>query len=121
MKRPVFLTIWLVLMSLGALNGLYKYIFGNVGLDLPSGYSLPEWVYNTLIVALVIYLVAIILLWMWKKIGFYVLIVDSFIISLVLGLTFTKSPIGLFIVLIFLFIPIGVLYLAMRSVWKNFK
>ena len=117
MKRPLFLTIWLALMTLGNVFSVYSYTLGSASLALALPF-LPSWVMLLFALMSVVGLVAVVMLWMWKKMGFYLVVVLSVVVSAVnllyLGLA------GIFAVVTG-FIGVGILYLAMKPVWQNFK
>jgi hypothetical protein len=116
MKRPVFLTIWLVLIALGSLYSLYTYTLGTASITraLPD---FPSWAFILLDVVALVNLVSVILLWTWKKLGFYLLI-GTAIVSIVFSVL---TPGGLGIAsIIGAGVGVGILYLAMRPAWQHF-
>lgn len=117
MKRPVFLTIWLVLMTIGAVYSLYSYTLGANNLMRVLPRMNPGMIVLYTIISLV-NLAAVILLWTWKKLGFYLVVAIAIIVASlngfvigILGVTATLFPL----------LGIGILYLAMKPVWDNFK
>lgn len=117
MKRPTFLTVWLILMAVSDLFSLYSYTFGssNITSTLPN---FPLWTLPIYIVLIVVQLISVVLLWQWKKVGFY-LVVASAIIAAVLNVI-TLGAIGIGAIIIGL-VGIGILYLAMRPAWQQFQ
>lgn len=117
MKRPMFLTVWLVLMLLGHAYSLYSYTLGTAAIMavLPN---IPGWFFPAMLVLSLAGLAAVYLLWTWKKMGFYLAVGIAVLASLmnivVLGTLGSVSIIGAAV-------GVGILYLAMKPVWKNFK
>lgn len=117
MKRPMFLTIWLILMVLGYVFTLYGNLF-NTASTLALLPGIPSWYFPVMIALSVVALGAIYLIWTWKKLGFYIIVglavlnvVISFMVIGNLGLVSIFGAV----------IGVAILYLAMRPVWKNFK
>lgn len=117
MKRPVFLTIWLSLMTIAAVLAVSAYIFlyKDIATATPD---VPEWVSNLTLITTILQLVAVVLLWMWKKIGFFIEIAAVILATSVAGLL--NGPAGV-MKTIWTIVFLGILYLAMKPVWKNFK
>lgn len=117
MKRPIFLTIWLALMTLGDISSLYSYTLGTSAMAkaLPN---LPSWAFGVLTLLVVLQLVGVIMLWMWKKMGFYMFIASAIIAASVNGAILGAAGVG---TSLFGVIGIAILYLAMKPVWQNFK
>lgn len=117
-KRPIFLTIWLVLLTISGISSVYSHTLGSAGitktLAMSPSLSLMTFV---LLGVMVVNLVAVVMLWMWKKLGFYI-IVASQIFAAILGMVLGTGGI---IVVVFAAISVGILYLAMKPVWQNFK
>ncbi len=123
MKRPLFLTIWLVIMllmstaiTIDSLTYL-KFIF------LTKSYlSLAG------IVAGFVEIWAIIQLFRWKKIGAKLLVSAMAVVFTVTGIdqpnvvsSMSQAIISMSIVLAVNLVLLGILYLAIRPVWRNFK
>lgn len=117
MKRPMFLTIWLVLLSAGYLLSFISSLLATftVGKVLPNLF----WVFLLITLVAAFNLIAISLVWRWSKIGFYVLIL-LIIPSVILNVLNGQVAGGLF-GLIFGLIFMGILYLSMRPVWEKYK
>ncbi|EFH87212.1 hypothetical protein [Ktedonobacter racemifer] len=117
MKRPVFLTIWLILIVLADLFSLYSYTLGAATITraLPN---VPSWAVMLLAILVVVQLVSIALLWMWKKLGFY-LYLGSAAIAFVLNIL-TLGVSGGLTSIFGAVVGAAILYLAMRPVWQNF-
>lgn len=116
-KRPTFLTIWLVLMALAGVYSLYSYTLGAQAIKaaLPS---MPSWVFVPFTSLGLLSLVSVFLLWTWKKLGFYLVIASSIISVLLNGAI--SGLVGI-VAIIFALAGVGILYLAMKPVWQNFK
>ena len=116
MKRPIFLTIWLILIVLGNLYSLYSYTLGTAFITsaLPN---FPSWAFILLDILAVVELIGVALLWMWKKLGFYLFIGAAVIASalniLTLGGLGVTGILGAIL-------GIVILYFAMKPVWSNF-
>ena len=117
MKRPTFLTVWLILIAVADVFSLISYTVGASALTtmMPNFPAWTLWVYDALIV---VQLVSVVLLWMWKKIGFY-LIVGCAIIAAIVNI-YALGVSGV-IGVIFGLAGVGILYLAMRPAWEQFK
>ncbi len=118
MERPRFLTFWLIFGTLGGVNTLIQ--FGRNPSYLMKIY--PNMTSGTLILYMilgVILIMAYVILWKWKKLGFYLYVVTTVAATLlnikVMGpvLGTVGSILGV--------AGLVILYLAMRPVWKNFK
>lgn len=116
MKRPTFLTVWLIFMVLSTVYNLISTIF-NPSKITSVFPNIPTWVFSVSYVQFVISFICIVLLWRWKKIGFYVIVANS-IVSIVINVALLGS-LGI-ISVVFGVIGIGILYLAMRPVWQQF-
>ncbi len=117
MKRPMFLTIWLILLVVLSLFSIFSDVIASMGV-LPIK---PLWSYYISIAFSLVTLGAVYMLWKWKKMGFYIMVgmaVVSFLVGFATG---TVSPLAMALSIIFMAAGIGILYLAMRPVWKNFK
>lgn len=116
MKRPTFLTIWLVLMTISAIYTIYSYTLGSeaVTKTLP----IPAWSLMALALLGVVNLFAVVMLWMWKKMGFYIIIGSTIIAASLNGIIL--GVLG-FVASIMAIVGIVILYLAMKPVWQNFK
>jgi len=113
-KRPTFLTVWLVILTIvGALGVLGIFAMSTAYPNAPS------WAITVLSIAAVVDFLAIIMLWMWKKMGFYLTAAMTAISSMV-GLTISSGTNDLIWVVVSA-VGIGILYLAMKPVWNEFK
>lgn len=123
MKRPIFLTIWLVIMLLFS-----------IALTVDSLTYLPMIRHTKNYVSLVgiaagfLQLFAVVQLLRWRKRGAPLLVSSAVIIFLITGINefYIISNIGLIImsmsiVLLVNGVMLGVLYLAIRPVWKYFR
>lgn len=117
MKRPKFLTIWLVLMALSSLYSLYTYTLGSASI---TSYlrNFPAWALGLFALLSITNIVAIWLLWTWKKIGLYVFFATGMIAASLNGMILGAIGVG---TSIFSIIGVVILYLAMRPVWQAFK
>lgn len=117
MKRPMFLTIWLVLMTIGAIFTLYSYTLGseNITKTLPN---MPSWALIVFALLGVVNLFSVVMLWMWKKMGFYIIIGTAIIVASLNGMILGVAGM---ITSVFAVVGVVILYLAMKPVWQNFK
>jgi hypothetical protein len=123
MKRPKFLTIWLVVMLLFS---------AAIALDsltyLPFIFLTKNYISLVGIVAGFVQIWAVVQLLRWKKIGITLLISSAVTVFLVTAINefsivsrVTQVIESLLIVLVVNIIMLGILYLAIKPVWKNFK
>lgn len=110
MKRPQLLSGLLVFLAIVGILTFVEY-------SINSSYvmSLPLWVRIFYIIISLVYLAASILLWKWKKIGFYIYsaaVLASMIVNFI-AISSSASYLG--------FIGVFVLSFALRPVWKNFQ
>ncbi|HEX7041964.1 MAG TPA: hypothetical protein VF189_01830 [Patescibacteria group bacterium] len=123
MKRPKFLTAWLVLM-----------LIFSVGITVDSLTYLPfifltkSYVSLVGIIAGFMQVWAMIQLLRWKKIGIRLLISSMVIVFLVTAINefYLLSNVGQIIVSLLIVLAVnifmlGILYLSIRPVWENFK
>ena len=117
MKRPKFLTIWLVIMTIAGIFTLYSYTLGSASIAqaLPN---MPSWALTMFALLGAVNLFSVAMLWMWKKLGFYLIIVSAIIAASLNGMILGVAGVG---ASIFTIIGVGILYLAMKPVWQNFK
>lgn len=118
MKRPTFLTVWLVLMFIGGLFSLYSYFVTPATLKVAYP-NIPEWYAPLFGVLSLVQYVGLYLLWTWKKLGFQIA-VGMYIVAIVLNFAILGAATAIF-TLVGGGIGLGILYLAMKPVWKNFK
>ena len=116
MKRPTFLTVWLTLLTLATVSSLFSTLF-NAGKITTVFPNLPAWMFPVSYLQFAITFICIVLLWRWKKIGFYVLVANT-IVTAVLNIALLGS-LGI-ITVFFGLIEMSILYLAMRPVWQQF-
>lgn len=117
MKRPTFLTVWLVLMLLGYVYSLYSYSLG-ASMITAVFPNLPGWFFPAMLILSLAGLVAVYLLWTWKKLGFQ-LAVGLAVLSTVINFMIMGAA-GIVSVILAI-AGVAILYLAMKPVWKNFK
>ncbi len=123
MKRPKFLTVWLILMLLFS-----------VALTVDSLTYLPMIRLTKNYVALLgiaagfLQIFAVFQLLRWKKRGVSFLLSSAIVIFLITGINefsivskVSQIIESMLIVLVFNIIMLGILYLAIRPVWKSFK
>lgn len=113
MKRPWYLTLLLALSLLGA---VFQAFSANSVTKLMPNF--PAWYPMVLMGLAAVDFVAVIMIWKWKIMGFY-LSVGVTAISVVFSLIYAGSA-GMGAV-IFGIIGVALLYFAMRPVWKNFS
>ena len=122
MKRPTFLTVWLVLLSIGAAFS----ILGSLSLlGLPSvpGVSealgvIPSWYGPLLLVLSMIQVAAVVLLWRWKMLGFYLMVGGTGVST---ATSYLVSGPASLLGIVFGIAAVVILYFAMKPVWGNFK
>lgn len=114
MKRPVFLTIMLVILVLGSISQLQTYfnLSASPGSDLGVILMLIVGGVN---------LISAIMLWMWKKIGLYLLIGATIFVSLGSTNLITSGNSQATASLIMNILTLVVVYMSMKPVWKQFK
>ena len=123
MKRSKFLTIWLVLLLLFS-----------IALTVDSLTYLPMIRLTKNYIALIgiaagfVQILAVVQLLRWKKMGISLLLSSAIVIMLITGINefnvvsdINKIIISMLAVLVVNIIMFGILYLAIRPVWKNFK
>lgn len=114
MKRPWYLTLWLIVLVTADLLSIFAFLFGQYQLKtlLPQ---LPAYLYLILTILSFIELYALYKLWHWHLEGFYILIFTTIIalITNTIYMGLTTAVFGLTGVII--------LYLVMKPVWGNFK
>lgn len=103
-------------MALAGVYSLYSYTLGAEAIKaaLPN---MPSWVFTPFALLVLLNLVSVFLLWTWKKLGFYLIIASSVIAVLLNGMI----GLGGIVTIIFTLAGVGILYLAMKPVWQNFK
>ena len=117
MKRPWYLTVLLVLFLLGAVVSIFTFAFGG-GLIQQTLPNVPSWYAMVLAVLSIVELVAVVMLWKWSMMGFYLLVgVSAFVSILSLVFTGVSSIATIFGGVVGLVL----LWLAMKPVWSNFK
>ena len=116
MKRPTFLTVWLSFIAVADVFALFSYTFGTSSITRTLSHF-PSWAFLLYDVLVVLQLVSVVLLWRWKKMGFYLIAADALVVAVVNGVTLGAGGIG---GILFGLVGVGVLCLAMRPVWKQF-
>ncbi len=123
MKRPIFLTIWLMLLFLFAVA-----LTADSLTYLPMIRLTKNYISLLGIAAGFVQIWAVVQLLRWKKVGVTLLVSSAIVILLVtainefyLVLKINQILISMAMVLLVNFIMFGILYLAIRPVWKNFK
>lgn len=115
MKRPWFLSVWLGLLILSDIYSLFKY---NFRLENIANYAhYPGYYFEVLSLINVCLLIALLLLWNWRKIGFHIYLLVTLIAYIFNGIVLNKLDLRLTLY----FISVILLYLAMRPVWNKFK
>ena len=123
MKRPIFLTIWLIVMlllsiaiTLDSLTYLHFIFLTKTYISLFG------------IIAGFVQIWAVVQLLRWKRIGAALFISSAVVIFLVTGINefnvvtnISQIIVSMLVVLVVNVIMLGILYLAIRPVWKNFK
>lgn len=123
MKRPKFLAIWLIIMLLLSVALTIDSLT-----YLPTIHLTKNYISLIGIVAGFVQIVGVIQLLRWKKIGVPLLIISAIIIFLVTGFNeflivsnISQIIVSMLMVLVVNIIMFGILYLAIRHAWKNFK
>jgi hypothetical protein len=116
MKRPRFLTVWLILIAIADVFSLFSYTFGasSITRALPN---FPSWAFLLYDVGIVLQLICVVLLWRWKKIGFYLIAAGALVVAVLNVAILGAAGIGGIILGL---VGVGILYLAMRPVWEQF-
>lgn len=118
MKRPWYLVVWLVLMTLSAVYSLFTYTLGASSLKSAWGGLMPDWAFGVLALFSAVNLVAVVMLWMWKIWGFYLVLLVALFSAAINGILLGVVGLG---VTVFVALGTLILYLVMRPVWTNFK
>lgn len=118
LKRPWYLTVWLVLMTIGTLYGLFTYTLGSEILKKAWGNLMPDWAFGVLALFSAVNLVAVVMLWMWKIWGFYLVLLVALFSAAINGMLLGVIGLG---ATVFAALGVLILYLVMRPVWQNFK
>lgn len=123
MKRPKFLTIWLIILLLFSVA-----ITSDSLTYLPFIFLTKDFISLIGIIAGFMQIFAVVQLLRWKKIGVTLFISSAIVVFLVTAINefnivskVNQVIISLLAVLIVNIIMLGILYLAMRPVWKKFK
>lgn len=123
MKRPIFLTVWLIVMF---------FLSVALAVDSLTYLSMIRLTKNYIsligIIAGFMQIWALIELLRWKKTGVPLLVSSAIVIMLVTAFNeflivsnVSQIIISMLAVLVVNIIMLGILYMAMRPVWKNFK
>ena len=123
MKRPIFLTIWLVILL------LFSVALTIDSLTYLSFIFLTKSYVSLLgIVAGFVQIWAVVELFRWKKRGIIFFLSSAIVIFIVTAINefaivskINQIIVSLLLVLLVNIIMLGILYLAIRPVWKNFK
>lgn len=123
MKRPIFLTIWLVILLLFSVA-----ITADSLTYLPFIFLTKNYISLIGIIAGFVQIWAVVWLLRWKKIGVTLFISAAIIVFLITAINeFTivskvsQIVVSLLAVLVVNIIMLGILYMTIRPVWKNFK
>ncbi len=123
MKRPKFLTIWLIVILLFSIA-----LTADSLTYLPMIRLTKNYISLLGIVAGFVQVWSVIQLLRWKKIGVTLLLSSAIVIFLVTGFNefqivsnVNQIIISMLMVLVVNIVMLGILYLAIRPVWKNFK
>lgn len=130
-KRPVFLTTWLVYLAICNVAGFLIAIFVNQNALFDGAVSLPSWMHSVSILLAAVNLFAVILLWMWKKMGFFLAIATHAVALIMVCMRLellqkisaagaAGASVGVFFGVLFTFLSIAILYFAMKPVWDKF-
>ncbi len=119
MKRPKFLTVWLILIALFSLGIILVNVF-DPRTVVRYGH-IPTYPQPFMVIISEINLISVLFLLQWKKIGLYLMAVgQSVLIVITTGMQVIKvdetTP-----WLLLNIACIGIFYLAMRPVWNQFK
>jgi hypothetical protein len=123
MKKPPFLKIWLIVMLL-----LSTAITIDSLTYLPMIRLTKNYISLVGIVAGFVQIWAVVQLLRWKRIGVTLFISTAVVIFLVTGINefnvisnLSQIIVSMLVVLVVNIILLGILYLAIKPVWKNFK
>jgi hypothetical protein len=115
-ERGAFLTIWLIIIALGNVYG----VFQNLGLYRALGErdnsTVPSWPFLAGAILSLVNLACIALLWRWKRLGFYGIVATvlaSFVINLCLGVPFGYA--------ILPFVGLAILGAAVATKWDDLE
>lgn len=115
MKRPWYLTGWLILIFLIQIFAILGLVFG--GSLITELYpNVPTWVMPVFAIAVLVDLVAIAMLWMWKIMGFYITL-GTTAVGVILDLLYLTDIVSAVLSIV----SVAILYLMMRPVWSSFK
>ena len=117
--RGSLLAVWLAFMALANAWTVYRYytiIDDFVRHHDPRFTDTLQWALPLLAILAALNIVAVVLLWFWRKIGFYIFVLTSFV-SLVINLTL-KVPLGS---LLLGLIGLIVLWALLKSRWSDFR
>lgn len=104
-------------MTLSAISTAYSYTLGSATI-MKAIPTMPSWALNLYALFSIVNLVAVWMLWTWKKMGFYIYTACAILVASINGMILGILGVG---GSIFAMIGVGVLYLAMKPVWKQFK
>ncbi|MDE2025676.1 MAG: hypothetical protein KGJ07_04235 [Patescibacteria group bacterium] len=123
MKRPIFLTVWLIILLF-----LSVVLTGDSLTYLRFIFLTKSYISLVGIIAGFVQIWAVIQLLRWKKIGITLFISSAIVVFLITAINeFTivtkvsQLIVSLLMVLVVNVIMLGILYLAIKPVWKNFK
>ena len=122
-SRPLFLTLWLILLSILAPLATFFYLMDVYDAMSHGGVTMTGLSLNSVLpfvviagIALFLQIIAIGLLWFWKKMGFY-LYAGCFLVSAFIQILFLRGSSVAFLGVIGLVI----LRWAMNSVYDRFS
>ena len=122
-KKPIFLTIWLIVMLLFALALTVDSLT-----YLPMIRLTKSYISLIGIVAGFVQIWAIIQLLRWKRIGVTLLLASAIVIMLVTAINefrivsnISQIIVSMLMVLVVNIIMLGILYLAIKPFWKKFR
>ena len=96
-QRGGCLTIWLSLMTIGGAIGIFASFIRSPDIAMFQ-ITLPEWYQPVKAFIAIVYLVCVIGMWMWKKWGFYGIVllnIAGVVIHLMIGIPFLWAVGGL--------------------------
>ncbi|HEX2907218.1 MAG TPA: hypothetical protein VHO69_10190 [Phototrophicaceae bacterium] len=115
-KRKPLLTVWLIVIALLNLWLAYQFItISTPSAPYASLTATPTWIVPVSIMVALVNLGAVIALWQWRKVGFYLLAVTS-IPMLVVNFTLGVQ----FFIALFPLYSVGLLWTLLQSQWNHY-
>jgi hypothetical protein len=120
--RGLWLSIWLIFLTLiyaysvyGNWNAYDEWMVQHQVATRTYPYGTAAWIPPAFIFLAVISLIGVVLVWLWKKWGFYLLVavtIAAFLLNIIRGVGVGQALIGL--------IGVGILYMLIQPKWSSF-